>query len=459
MNSCCKNIAAFFLITLLFIASNDGIAQAKKIRPLTIGDQVPDIEFNMMNYQSPTARLSDFKGKLVIIDFWASWCWSCLHALPKMDKLQKQYGDKIQVIAVNSIAMTGDDSKKVNFILGKYKDTSAFSLPVSYNDSVAGKLFPSYSLPHYVWISQSGEVKAITDASAIKKKNIDAILQNETVDLDLPVKKDYFPNRLLDLSIDGVQPEIDDNLAYYSIFKKGKIDKLSSINSVHTVPVKDDITTQVRGISARNVTLIQLFEAANRYQEKRVEGVFNKRVLIKTRDKSTLPFIYDSTKTTKEEWEKENLYTYDLAIPASEEKNIGKLFWRDINLYSGYNVSIEAPYLNCYALVVIDTAKVNLLKPAMSGSSISTRDGVCEIQHCSPWALVQVLDNHPKIYFPVISKVSKNVQFEFQFDYDHFDIKKLNEQLRPFGMALKNSLEQINSFVVTDKPADQLSKN
>lgn len=47
---------------------------------LTVGDVMPDITFNnLVNYKSSSAKLSDFKGKLVILDFWATTCLSLIH--------------------------------------------------------------------------------------------------------------------------------------------------------------------------------------------------------------------------------------------------------------------------------------------------------------------------------------------------------------------------------------------
>jgi thiol-disulfide isomerase/thioredoxin len=58
-------------------------------QPLSIGDPVPDVQLDKWVNHSPSmATLSGFKGKIVIIDFWATWCTACLHAFDKLDSLQ-----------------------------------------------------------------------------------------------------------------------------------------------------------------------------------------------------------------------------------------------------------------------------------------------------------------------------------------------------------------------------------
>jgi thiol-disulfide isomerase/thioredoxin len=45
-------------------------------------------------------RVSDFKGKVVMIDFWESWCGPCLQVFPSLDELRSEYPDNFEVLAV-----------------------------------------------------------------------------------------------------------------------------------------------------------------------------------------------------------------------------------------------------------------------------------------------------------------------------------------------------------------------
>jgi thiol-disulfide isomerase/thioredoxin len=45
-------------------------------------------------------KVSDFKGKVVMIDFWESWCGPCLQVFPSLDELRSEYPDNFEVLAV-----------------------------------------------------------------------------------------------------------------------------------------------------------------------------------------------------------------------------------------------------------------------------------------------------------------------------------------------------------------------
>lgn len=64
--------------------------------PPKVGDTFPDLsKFGL------EGALPDLKGKVVIVDFFASWCEPCKESFPAMEELKQKYGDKLVIIAVN----------------------------------------------------------------------------------------------------------------------------------------------------------------------------------------------------------------------------------------------------------------------------------------------------------------------------------------------------------------------
>jgi peroxiredoxin len=105
-----KVIAAVVLITLLTVA----IVQAmdKKTEPdttsqtttsnndgLKVGAKAPDFELKTL--AGETVKLSNLKGKKVMLNFWATWCPPCKAEMPDMEKFYKESGKDVVILSVN----------------------------------------------------------------------------------------------------------------------------------------------------------------------------------------------------------------------------------------------------------------------------------------------------------------------------------------------------------------------
>jgi thiol-disulfide isomerase/thioredoxin len=83
-------------LALVMASAPSAFATAK------VGDRAGD--FSLPGLDGTKIKLSDLKGKIVLVDFWASWCVPCRKELPALDAMQKRYADAgkpVIILAVN----------------------------------------------------------------------------------------------------------------------------------------------------------------------------------------------------------------------------------------------------------------------------------------------------------------------------------------------------------------------
>lgn len=151
---------------------------------------MPENAVHAVKSENALAPVALLKNKVVILDFWGTWCSACIELFDKMEKLQSEFPDDLTVVLVNS-STTKDDRQKIAGVFKKReKRKGPLRLPFVSEDTVLEKYFPYRYLPHYAIIGKDGKVKAITSADQINSQLIrDLIIGKE---ISIRRKQDRF---------------------------------------------------------------------------------------------------------------------------------------------------------------------------------------------------------------------------------------------------------------------------
>ncbi|MEK6802728.1 MAG: redoxin domain-containing protein [Nitrospirota bacterium] len=139
------------LVTALLLSSLAGSVWAMGSRPPAAG--MPASGFSLTDLNGKTHSLEQYKGKVVLLNFWATWCKPCTTEMPAMQTAYDQLREKgFVVLAVNEL----EDEGKVREHIAAYKHT--FPVLLDQENKVANQ-YGVFGLPVSVFIDQHGVVQ------------------------------------------------------------------------------------------------------------------------------------------------------------------------------------------------------------------------------------------------------------------------------------------------------------
>ena len=329
-----KNIRIFCMGFLCFMLFNLSTAQAQspengeaaegqtEIKPLQIGDTIPQelwhLPLRVINHpdRNETITLGDYRDKkLIILDFWATWCGSCIENIPHITELQKKFDNDFEAIFVNS-KKGGDTRPKIDSFLAKREKYTGNKLMFTsvVQDTALTELFPYRFIPHYVWLVD-GEVVAITSAHQVNEENIAAALNG--VAEKIHTKSDIFDFDPKIPLFSYAHPEMTHARLFQSTFT-GYIEGIGTSSGKNV-----DSNRKVWRYYILNKPLIEIIQTA--FPDVRVP---QNRLIIEG-DGACASIMYDS------------LYCYELIADPTTTERMVDLLRIDLERYLGVTVKLE----------------------------------------------------------------------------------------------------------------------
>ncbi|WP_313501008.1 TlpA family protein disulfide reductase [Kaistella carnis] len=427
----CREILSLTLLALLFLQLP---AQQKALK---IGDSIPEeiwtAPLPMVNSPEKITTLAKDRDKLILLDFWATWCGSCLKNFPKMDSLEKQFEGKLKVLPV-----TGEDLATLNKFFASKNGQRFKNLISVTRDPFLSKIFPHYAIPFIVWI-KDGKVLNTTDASQVTADNIQEILQGKksSVETVLQIGRD----RPLMLA-EQFDLEKKTTLVNYALLSKGRIKAIAPGSGFHRNNDGVVYGRQWTNISLMNIyrgIAYELFEKENTpFSEKRLVN------LVKN------PEAIDFTITHEDDPVDDRLYNFEFIVPQNKADQLYPNMLKALNEFSGYSALIEKQRTKC--LVMKKTGASDDLK-TKGGTVVSNLVKTTVILRNAPLEhlIVYLNVNNQFTDLNVIDETGYTDNVDLNLGTVK-DLAELKKALQKYGLTLIEEERDLSMLVVRDRP-------
>jgi uncharacterized protein (TIGR03435 family) len=287
---------------------------------LKLGDAAPDLKLRRLEGAKAGTELtlSSLKGKVVVVEFWATWCVPCVEALPHLSAVRKERPN------VEFLAVTAEEPARVAAFL---KTRSDAQVPVVMDAaSQAVGTYGVKTIPHTVVIDKQGKIAAITWPDKLTAEALDAVAEGR--DPKLPLKVDV----------------------------AARFDELDPTAKVKVVIRRSNST----GTASRT--------ESNRFVS---DGAVPQVAYQKAYETSSFRSEFNLPKE-----ESETPYYFDVVVPADKKEDLLPTLRSALQTAFGYKVSREMRQKKVYVLRRKQGSPLKMTKATSRGMSIFKHNGM-----------------------------------------------------------------------------------
>lgn len=388
-----------------------------------VGTMAPNIRFkDLMNTTQTSISLKELTGKLIVLEFWATWCAPCIPAMDHLDNLKKKYAGKMEVITISDESM-----ERIQRYIKNKPSTMLFVSDVNHTTM---EFFPYQSVPHTVVIAPDGKVIGITTPTELTEAAIEKILagQNVTFKEKAPVTsgfdytKDYFPKAA------------DFNDYYFELQPPvpGGFPIRQTKRQKSGAPILPQFTML-------NSPFNHILQAAYKLSPARMtyEGV------------NESDFDYRTTS---------QLYCVNVAVPREKESELYTYFQKRLKETDfEYGYRLEKRKVPCIIITAADPAKLATFKT--KGDKAEVPGGGPKIAYSNKFEKNNVpisdFTSHMEasgfFRMPVIDATNSKDNYDFAIEIDRENPSSIKNELAKMGLKAEKSEAEVEVMVIYKK--------
>lgn len=457
-----KNLLMLYVVFMTCINSTH--AQYNANSAIKKGEEVPDFQFAIRQKENlRSVKLSHFKGKLLLIDFWGVYCTNCINSFPHLEDLQLRFKDQIQILLV-----TSDSRQQIEKLKSKLEKSPTFhdnlnalnALTIVESDSVFHQLFPHDGQPTHVWIDEQQRFLKMTNGQSTTTAAIQEYLKGEN---------NVFPDEQSLIGIDlskplswiGTVKETKSSVEFYSFIVKGVVGRVPTGIPRDFTPTsvsieRDSLSNSVIGLSCINNPIISLYKIAYQREMPQLSFIPLNRIIIETQNQSNFYFRNDGSFA---KWMATNIYSYAVRAPADHAVDLYKIMQADLNRYFKLESRVEKRKIKCLVLTKANAGFSAVMKDQYMITNASSLSGIhLQFRNVLIKELINYIQDNllpgdrDMPFFNETGYTGKiNLLFEVSKSRSNNAIVYLQQELEKYGLCLNYEYRELEILLIKDK--------